>query len=111
QFAYFTCDTKAALPGHEYFNSLTFTSIFAVETHSAALKIKPVACSTRTLSGSPVTGFLIGSRATFMRLPICTLLLRPLMLNLNGTYCGSRIFEKVVTIISNGNPPALPLQI
>ena len=32
----------------------------------------------RTLSGSPVTGFLIGSTATFMRFPICTLLLRPL---------------------------------
>src|SRR5690348_17717189 len=64
QLPYLIFVTNAALFGQENFNSPAFTSILAAETQSACLKINPVECSMRTLSGSPVTGFLIGSTVT-----------------------------------------------
>lgn len=59
-------------------------------------------------SGFPVTGFLIGSMAAVTALPIRTLLSRPRRSNRNGTNCGSSTLLKVVTMISNGIPPACP---
>ena len=81
QFEYLICVTNAVLSGQENFNSPASTCICAAETHPADLKMNPVACSTRTDSGSWVTGFLIGSTTTLMALPTRTLLFRPFTLN------------------------------
>src|SRR5690349_20981536 len=85
QFEYLTLVTNPALFGHENFMPSTSTRHSSAATASASLKINPVACSTRTDSGSPVTGFLMGAVAADMKEPTLTLLVRPLRLKVNGT--------------------------
>src|SRR4051812_19962824 len=60
QLPYCTFATNAAFFGHEKLSFPAATFISSAEAQSAVLKMKPVPCSTRTCSGSFVTGLRIG---------------------------------------------------
>src|SRR5437868_15064382 len=108
QLPYLTCERNPDLSGQLKLRPGAVLRHSFAESTSAFLNIKPVACSTRIVSGLPDTGFLIGSSAICTSSPARTLLFRPLLLYWKSTYCGSNNFVRITGKISNGRPPALP---